>query len=223
MNITIAQKIFISIAAILLFSLINGVYAVYTVTKSANAADIVATDLANANTVMSRIIFNNMYLQYTILGYTMTATQERADTINKLIIELKEDLDIYEKYVKKPRTKEHSPKTVDEFATYKQEMLEYLSIVENNAALLKGVKVVEDSFKKNTDKMVEEVQNGLKAVNNNEEYLNAISALNNINTITLGVKSNITEIILTRNISLMKNITSVDDDLRRNLAYLQTL
>ena len=223
MNITIAQKIFISIAAILLFSLINGVYAVYTVTKSANAADIVATDLANANTVMSRIIFNNMYLQYTILGYTMTATQERADTINKLIIELKEDLDIYEKYVKKPRTKEHSPKTVDEFATYKQEMLEYLSIVENNAALLKGVKVVEDSFHKNTDKMVEEVQNGLKAVNNNEEYLNAISALNNINTITLGVKSNITEIILTRNISLMKNITSVDDDLRRNLAYLQTL
>lgn len=223
MNITIAQKIFISIAAILLFSLINGVYAVYTVTKSANAADIVATDLANANTVMSRIIFNNMYLQYTILGYTMTATQERADTINKLIIELKEDLDIYEKYVKKPRTKEHSPKTVDEFATYKQEMLEYLSIVENNAALLKGVKVVEDSFHKNTDKMVEEVQNGLKAVNNNEEYLDAISALNNINTITLGVKSNITEIILTRNISLMKNITSVDDDLRRNLAYLQTL
>ena len=44
MNITIAQKIFISIAAILLFSLINGVYAVYTVTKSANAAEIVATD-----------------------------------------------------------------------------------------------------------------------------------------------------------------------------------
>ena len=85
MNITIAQKIFISIAAILLFSFINGVYAVYTVTKSANAADIVATDLANANTVMSRINFNNMYLQYTILGYTMTATQERYDTINKLI------------------------------------------------------------------------------------------------------------------------------------------
>ena len=223
MNITIAQKIFISIAAILLFSFINGVYAVYTVTKSANAADIVATDLANANTVMSRINFNNMYLQYTILGYTMSATQERYDTINKLIGELKEDLDIYEKYVKKPRTKEHSPRTVAEFAAYKQDMLEYLSIVENNTTLIKNVKPVEDSFHKNTDKMVEEVQNGLKAVNNNEEYINAISALNNINTITLGVKSNITEIILTRNLSLMKNITSVDDDLKRNLAYLQTL
>ena len=223
MNITIAQKIFISIAAILLFSFSNGVYAVYTVTKSANAADIVATDLANANTVMSRINFNNMYLQYTILGYTMTATQERYDTINKLIGELKEDLDIYEKYVKKPRTKEHSPRTVAEFAAYKQDMLEYLSIVENNTTLIKNVKPVEDSFHKNTDKMVEEVQNGLKAVNNNEEYINAISALNNINTITLGVKSNITEIILTRNLSLMKNITSVDDDLKRNLAYLQTL
>ena len=77
MNLTIAQKIFLSIAAILVFSFLNGVYAVYTSTKSANDAEVVATDLAQANTIMSRINFNNMYLQYTILGYTMTATNER--------------------------------------------------------------------------------------------------------------------------------------------------
>ena len=81
MNLTIAQKIFLSIAVILVFSFINGAYAVYTITKSANGAEVVATDLAQANTVMSRINFDNMYLQYTILGYTMMATQERDDSI----------------------------------------------------------------------------------------------------------------------------------------------
>ena len=112
MNLTIAQKIFLSIAVILVFSFINGAYAVYTTTKSANGAEVVATDLAQANTVMSRINFDNMYLQYTILGYTMMATQERYDTIYKLIDEIKKDLDTYEKYVKLPKTKTHSPKTV---------------------------------------------------------------------------------------------------------------
>ena len=120
MNLTIAQKIFLSIAGILVFSFINGVYAVYTITKSANGAEVVATDLAQANTVMSRINFDNMYLQYTILGYTMMATQERYDTIYKLIDEIKKDLDTYEKYVNLPKTKNHSPKTVAEFAQYKK-------------------------------------------------------------------------------------------------------
>lgn len=223
MNITIAQKIFISIAAILLFSFINGVYAVYTVTKSANAADIVATDLANANTVMSRIIFNNMYIQYTILGYTMTATQDKYDTIFNLISEFKEDLEIYEKYVKNPRTKNHSQKTVEEFAAYKKEMLEYLSIVENNANLIKNVKPAEESFNKNMDNIVADVQKALNIVGNNQDYINTINSLNNINSIILSVKSQLTEIILTRNVSLMKNITLVEVDLGKNLTFLQNV
>ena len=223
MNLTIAQKIFLSIAVILVFSFINGAYAVYTTTKSANGAEVVATDLAQANTVMSRINFDNMYLQYTILGYTMMATQERYDTIYKLIDEIKKDLDTYEKYVKLPKTKTHSPKTVAEFAQYKKDMLDYLSIVDRNTQLLKQASVFEENFNKDTDNMVSSVEKALAAVNNNEEYLDAISSLNNINSITLDVKSSIKEIILTRNLSLLKNITSVDDDLRRNLGYLQTL
>ena len=148
MNLTIAQKIFLSIAVILVFSFINGAYAVYTITKSANGAEVVATDLAQANTVMSRINFDNMYLQYTILGYTMMATQERYDTIYKLIDEIKKDLDTYEKYVKLPKTKTHSPKTVAEFAEYKQHMLDYLAIVDRNTQLLKQASVFEENFNK---------------------------------------------------------------------------
>ena len=61
MNLTIAQKIFLSIAVILVFSFINGAYAVYTTTKSANGAEVVATDLAQANDIMSRLTFNWWY------------------------------------------------------------------------------------------------------------------------------------------------------------------
>lgn len=223
MNLTIAQKIFLSIAGILLFSFINGVYAVYTITKSANGAEVVATDLAQANTVMSRINFNNMYLQYTILGYTMIATQERYDTIYKLIDELKKDLDVYEQYVNRPRTKTHSPKTVAEFGKYKKDMLDYLTSVDRNTQLIKDAAVYENSFNKDTDGIITSVQKALEAVNNNEEYIDVISALNTINFITLSVKSSIKEIILTRNLTLLKNITSVEDDIERSLAYLQTI
>ena len=102
MNITIAQKIFLTIAGIMIFSFLNGVYAVYTITKSSSSIDVVATDLADANTMMSKINFNTMYLQYTILGYTMQQTEDKVQTVKQLVADLKQELDAYEKYVKKP-------------------------------------------------------------------------------------------------------------------------
>ncbi len=64
MNMTIAQKIFLTIAGIMVFSFLNGVYAVYTITSSSHSIDVVATDLADANTMMSKINFNTLVLQY---------------------------------------------------------------------------------------------------------------------------------------------------------------
>ena len=154
MNMTIAQKIFLTIAGIMFFSFLNGVYAVYTITTSSNSIDVVATDLADANTMMSKINFNTLVLQYTILGYTMQADEQKANDITALVAEIKEELDIYEKYVQKPATKKHSPKTVAEFAAYKQNMYTYLGIVEKNLALLKQINPTEQSFKKNIEDMV---------------------------------------------------------------------
>ena len=73
-------------------------------TKSSSSIDVVATDLADANTMMSKINFNTMYLQYTILGYTMQQTEDKVQTVKQLVADLKQELDAYEKYVKKPLT-----------------------------------------------------------------------------------------------------------------------
>ena len=223
MNFTIAKKIFISIGAIVLCSLLNGIYAVYTVTKSANNADVVAIDLSHANTLISDLSFNNMYLQYSVLRYQINASENRYKIIYDLIDKIKMDLVEYEKYVNLPKTKEHSPRTVAEFGTYKSTMLGYVEIADKNISLLKSVGIKEAKFDKEIEDILSAVSKALNALPNNEESLDARNALNEINSITLTVKSNIKETVLTRNVGVMKNIASLGGEIQKHLQYLQTL
>ncbi len=206
MNMTIAKKIFFAIASIMVFSFLNGVYAVYMLNKSTDSIDIVATDLAHANTIMSKINFNTMYLQYTILSYTAIATDEKSKTIRDLITILKQELVEYEKYVKKPETKRHSPRTVEGFETYKKNMHEYLSIVENNVSLIEKTKPYEKSFNKNIEGMVSSIANSIEIIGNDETKLQAIDYLNTLSTITFTVKADINQIILTRDLKGLENL-----------------
>ncbi len=223
MNLTIAKKIFITIGAILFCSLLNGIYAIWTITQSADNADIVATDLAHANTLLSELSFDNMFLQYSVLRYQIHASEDREKIIYDLIGQIKEDLVSFEEYVNLPRTKEHSPKTVAEFSNYKNTMLAYVEIAGRNISLLKNVAVYEKNFDKDIENILSAVSKALNALDNNENNVNTINAINEIERITLTVKSNIKEIILTRNMSLMKNITSMDGIIRKDLNYLQAL
>ena len=223
MNFTIAKKIFISIGAIVLCSLLNGIYAVYTVTKSANNADVVAIDLSHANTLISDLSFNNMYLQYSVLRYQINASENRYKIIYDLIDKIKMDLVEYEKYVNLPKTKEHSPRTVAELGTYKSTMLGYVEIADKNISLLKSVGIKEAKFDKEIEDILSAVSKALNALPNNEESLDARNALNEINSITLTVKSNIKETVLTRNVGVMKNIASLGGEIQKHLQYLQTL
>lgn len=223
MNFTIAKKIFISIGAIVLCSMLNGIYAVYTVTKSANNADVVATDLAHANTLISDLSFNNMYLQYSVLRYQINASEDRYKIIYDLIDKIKTDLVEYEKYVNLPKTKEHSPRTVAEFGSYKSAMLSYVETADKNISLLKNVGAKEAKFDKEIEDILAAVSKALNALPNNEESLNARNALNEISRITLTVKSNIKETALTRNVGVMKNIASLGGEIQKHLQYLQTI
>lgn len=223
MNFTIAKKIFISIGAIVLCSMLNGIYAVYTVTKSANNADVVATDLAHANTLISDLSFNNMYLQYSVLRYQINASEDRYKIIYDLIDKIKTDLVEYEKYVNLPKTKEHSPRTVAEFGSYKSAMLGYVETADKNISLLKNVGAKEAKFDKEIEDILAAVSKALNALPNNEESLNARNALNEISRITLTVKSNIKETALTRNVGVMKNIASLGGEIQKHLQYLQTI
>lgn len=223
MNFTIAKKIFIAIGAIVLCSLLNGIYAVYTVSKSANNADVVATDLSHANTLISALSFNNMYLQYSVLRYQIHASDDRYKIIYDLIDKIKIDLVEYEKYVNLPKTKEHSPRTVAEFGTYKSAMLGYVDVADKYVTLLKSVGAKEAAFDKEIENILSAVSKSLNALPNNEENLAARNALNEISRITLTVKSNIKETALTRNVGVMKNIVVLGGEIQKHLKYLQTL
>ena len=223
MNLTIAQKIFLSIAVILVFSFINGAYAVYTTTKSANGAEVVATDLAQANDIMSRLTFNTMYFQYTVLGYTMAPSQDKYDTINRLYDELITDLNSYEKYVKLPRTKTHSPKTVAEFAQYKTDMLEYLRIAKEDITLIDNATVQEDKFDSLIDAIVASSAKVMQQIHNNEEYTGQVIDLNSLTNIVLSIKANIHEITLTRNLAMLEDIRKNEPAIERILKNLQEI
>ena len=223
MNLTIAQKIFLSIAVILVFSFINGAYAVYTTTKSANGAEVVATDLAQANDIMSRLTFNTMYFQYTVLGYTMAPSQDKYDTINRLYDELITDLNSYEKYVKLPRTKTHSPKTVAEFAQYKTDMLEYLRIAKEDITLIDNATVQEDKFDSLIDTIVASSAKVMQQIHNNEEYTGQVIDLNSLTNIVLSIKANIHEITLTRNLAMLEDIRKNEPAIERILKNLQEI
>ena len=223
MNLTIAQKIFLSIAVILVFSFINGAYAVYTTTKSANGAEVVATDLAQANDIMSRLTFNTMYFQYTVLGYTMAPSQDKYDTINRLYDELITDLNSYEKYVKLPRTKTHSPKTVAEFAQYKTDMLEYLRIAKEDIKLIDNATVQEDKFDSLIDAIVASSAKVMQQIHNNEEYTGQVIDLNSLTNIVLSIKANIHEITLTRNLAMLEDIRKNEPAIERILKNLQEI
>ena len=223
MNLTIAQKIFLSIAGILVFSFINGAYAVYTTTKSANGAEVVATDLAQANDIMSRLTFNTMYFQYTVLGYTMAPSQDKYDTINRLYDELITDLNSYEKYVKLPRTKTHSPKTVAEFAQYKTDMLEYLRIAKEDITLIDNATVQEDKFDSLIDTIVASSAKVMQQIHNNEEYTGQVIDLNSLTNIVLSIKANIHEITLTRNLAMLEDIRKNEPAIERILKNLQEI
>ena len=223
MNLTIAQKIFLSIAVILVFSFINGAYAVYTTTKSANGAEVVATDLAQANDIMSRLTFNTMYFQYTVLGYTMAPSQDKYDTINRLYDELITDLNSYEKYVKLPRTKTHSPKTVAEFAQYKTDMLEYLRIAKEDITLIDNATVQENKFDSLIDAIVASSAKVMQQIHNNEEYTGQVIDLNSLTNIVLSIKANIHEITLTRNLAMLEDIRKNEPAIERILKNLQEI
>ena len=221
MSMTIAQKIFLTIAGIMVFSFLNGVYAVYTITTSSNSIDVVATDLADANTIMSKINFNTLVLQYTILGYTMQADEQKANDITALVAEIKQELDIYEKYVQKPATKKHSPKTVAEFAAYKQNMYTYLGIVEKNLALLKQINPTEQSFKKNIEDMVKASNNAYAIIEKDENMIATMGHISELNEIVLTVKSNIREVIITRNLSHLADIQKLEPLMEAKIRQLK--
>ncbi len=221
MNLTIAKKIFLAIASIMVFSILNGIYAVLMLSKSTNSVEVVAGDLAQANTVMSRINFNTMYLQYTILSYTMAETSEKSDTISNLITSLKKDLDTYEKYVKKPKTMEHSEKTVKEFASYKDNMYTYFSIVEQNVALLKKTQPYEDSFNKNIDDMLVSINKAVKILGKSDGVAQYVEYLNTLKGITLSVKADINKIIIARDLSGIQELRENEPELERYLKILR--
>ena len=221
MSMTIAQKIFLTIAGIMVFSFLNGVYAVYTITTSSNSIDVVATDLADANTIMSKINFNTLVLQYTILGYTMQADEQKANDITALVAEIKKELDIYEKYVQKTKNKKHSPKTVAEFAAYKQNMYTYLGIVEKNLALLKQINPTEQSFKKNMEDMVKASNNAYAIIEKDENMIATMGHISELNEIVLTVKSNIREVIIARNLSYLADIRKLEPLMEAKIRQLK--
>ena len=88
---------------------------------------------------------------------------------------------------------------------------------------MKSVGIKEAKFDKEIEDILSAVSKALNALPNNEESLDARNALNEINSITLTVKSNIKETVLTRNVGVMKNIASLGGEIQKHLQYLQTL
>ncbi|MDE7314841.1 MAG: MCP four helix bundle domain-containing protein [Mucispirillum sp.] len=223
MGLTIAKKIFISIGAMLICSLMNGIYAVYTITKSANDADVVATDLSHANTLISELSYNNMFLQYSVLRYQIHSSQDRYDKIYELTEKIRKDIASYEEYVNLPMTKEYLPRTVAEFGAYKSTMLGYLDIAENNVSLLKNVNAMETVLYEEIDSIVNSVSKSLNMIPNNKDNFEAVNALKEIDIIAFAVKSNLEKTSLSRSIEPMKNIASMGREIQRNLRNLQSI
>ncbi len=220
---TIAKKIFIAISSIVVLSVLHGVYDVLMLNKTSRSVKIVASDLAEANHIMSKINFNTMYLQYSILNYAVEETEETSNTINSLISILKDEIGKYEEYVKKPATKIHSRKTVEEFPKYKESMYDYFSVVEQNLSMLHKTQPYEDSFGKNLDNILASINKILVILDNREDLEQDLEYANSLKSIMLTIKADINKIIISRDLSGLKEIRENEPALERYINNLKEI
>lgn len=213
MNLTIAKKIFIGIGAIMVIAVLNGIYAVYTISGSANTAKIVSNELAYANKAMQDINAHTNMLQLNLLSYLMHETEEKYNTLLQNIKDIKAELAEYEAYINKPLTKTHSPQAVEEFPLYKKTIEDYYTTVEKNITLIHNVDKLEKEFYIYIDDMIEAsaaaqniVTEEVKSGNNElAEYIADINIGGNVARL---VRGGVNEVILSRNLAGLTELDS---------------
>ena len=211
---SIKKKIYATIAVILFFAFLNGVYTFYILNQSSKKAEYIAATLADANTLISDMFFNSLYMQYNMLDYVNNRDSKKIETIKNLQKTLEEEIKQYEEFIKRADMKLLSPKVVSEFPQYQKEMNNYFSIVDDNIKLLEGVRVYEESFYKAIDDILNAVNNCKSMLNGNIDNADAIrSTLDNIISLVIYVRLNINNVIQSRDMEGLKNLTKVESTL----------